>query len=69
MGSHGRVNKKLARRYNGNTSLIKDHEWNVWNQMEQTVLKEGSAVYRRPRQMHLETLASHRCVAALRRGR
>lgn len=67
-GSHGRVNKKLARRYNGNTRLIKDHEWNTWNQMEPTVVKEAGGVYRRPRQMHMETLAGPRCVHAFRRG-
>lgn len=69
MPSHGGVNKKLARRYNGNTRLIKDVEWNTWNQMEQTVVKEAGGVYRRPKQMHMETLASHRCITAFRRAR
>lgn len=64
-----RVNKKLARMYGGNTRKIKDHEVHFWQDAERTVIKEGGAVYRRPANMHLETLASHRCVTALRRGR
>lgn len=65
----GRVNKKLARMYEGNTRKIPDHLWHFWDDAERTVVKEGGAIYRRPANMHLHTLASHRCIAAFRRAR
>lgn len=67
--ARGRINKKLLRMYGGQTHKIPDHLHHVWDQAEATVFKEGGAVYRRPAAMHLETLAGHRCVTALRRGR
>ena len=65
----GRVNKKLVRMYEGNTRKIPDHLHRAWDDAERTVFKENGVVYRRPVAMHLHTLASHRCVDALRRGR
>ncbi len=63
------VNKKLARRYNGNTTLIPQHLIPLVESMERRTFKESGVVWRRPAQMHTETLAGFRCVAALRRGR
>ena len=69
MRSRGKPNRKLVRLYGGNTLRVPDHLWHFYDEAERTVLKESGAVYRRPRAMHLHTLASHRCVTALRRGR
>ena len=63
------MNRKLARRYEGNTARIPSHLIRVYQDAERTVFKENGTVYRRPVQMHDATLAGHRCVAALRRGR
>lgn len=65
----GQINKKLIRMYEGNSRAIPDHLHAVWDAAERTVFKENGVVYRRPVQMHAETLRGHRCVAALRRGR
>lgn len=62
-------NKHLARRYNGNTTLIPPEAIRVVEEMARTTYKESGIVWRRPPMMRLETLAAHRCVTALRRGR
>ena len=66
--ARGRINKKLLRMYEGNSRAIPDHLHAGWDKAEERVLKEGNVVYRRPAAMHLHTLASHRCIAAFRRG-
>lgn len=68
MPSRG-VNKKLLRMVGGNTRLIDAHQNNIWELAERRVLKEQGATYRRPPQLHAETLAGHRCIAFFRRGR
>lgn len=68
-GRKGTVNKKLVRRFGGNTKLIPDHLLETYWRAEDTVVKENGVVYRRPHQMHDHVLASDRCITAFRRGR
>lgn len=67
--ARGRINRKLLRMFEGNTRAIPDHMHHVYDQAEARSFKENGVVYKRPVNMHMETLAGPRCVHAFRRGR